>query len=120
MTLSRRRTRRRKGTAMQSTTLILAGWFISLAVSVPALAHSTTQQKELNMSQEQVQQLLAAIRGGDRAAVDHLLTANAELVRATAPNGASPVLWAAYTGHPELAAVLVGHGAQLNIWEAAA
>src|SRR5580765_7082266 len=48
------------------------------------------------MSQEQVQQLLAAIRGGDRAAVDQLLTADATLVRATAPNGVSAVLWAAY------------------------
>ena len=105
---------------MQSTILILAGWITSLAVSVPAMAQPPTQQKELAMSQEQVQQLLAAIRGGDRAMVDQLLTANVTLVRATAPNGASAVLWAAYTGHPELASVLVGYGAQLDIWEAAA
>ncbi|HEX3704105.1 MAG TPA: ankyrin repeat domain-containing protein [Vicinamibacterales bacterium] len=105
---------------MQSPFLTLAGWFISLAVSVPAMAQPTTQQKELAMSQERVSQLLAAIRDGDGSTVDQLLTADATLVRATAPNGASAVLWAAYTGHPELAPVLVGHGAQLNIWEAAA
>ena len=104
---------------MQSTMLLLAGWFVSLAVGVPK-AQSTTQQKERAMPQEQVQQLLAAIQGGDRATVNQLLTADATLVRATAPNGASAVLWAAYTGHPELASVLVDHGAQLSVWDAAA
>ena len=47
---------------MQSTILLLVGSFISLAIGVP-MAQSTTQQKERAMSQEQVQQLLAAIQG---------------------------------------------------------
>jgi ankyrin repeat protein len=33
---------------------------------------------------------------------------------------ASAVLWTAYTGHSELASILVKHGARLDLWDAAA
>jgi ankyrin repeat protein len=105
---------------MKGVILTLVGWFMWLVVSPRAMVQDPEQQKEPAMSQEGVQQLLAALRGGDRATVERLVTTNPTLVRATAPNGASAVLWAAYTGHSELASVLVGHGAQLNIWDAAA
>jgi uncharacterized protein len=105
---------------MKCAILTLVGWFTGLVVSLLAMAPTPTQHKELAMSQEQVKELLAAVRAGDGAAVERLLTTNPALVRATAPNGASAVLWAAYTGHPELASVFVGHGAQLDIWDAAA
>jgi ankyrin repeat protein len=51
---------------------------------------------------------LDAIRQGDAARVQSLLAADPSLAVTCTPQGASTVLWAAYTRHPELAPLLLG------------
>lgn len=60
-----------------------------------------------------------AIRQGDAAQVGALLAADPSLATARTPEGASPVLWAAYTRHAELASVLLA-GRQPDFFEACA
>src|SRR5438128_68221 len=64
-------------------------------------------------------ELFAAIRSNDAAAVAALLDADRALVGAR-QNGVTPVLFAAYTGHPELARLFIDRGAQLGPAELAA
>jgi ankyrin repeat protein len=64
--------------------------------------------------------LMEGIRAGDKAAVDNLVSAEPGLLRATAPNGSSVMLLAAYFGHPEVAEVFVRHGAKADLFEASA
>jgi ankyrin repeat protein len=103
-----------KGAVMKS----LAATFAACLVIASGVARGA--QKEVSMPQGQVDEMLGAIRAGDRASVERLLAANPALAGATAPNGASALLWTAYTGHPELAPVFVAHGAQVELWDAAA
>jgi ankyrin repeat protein len=49
-----------------------------------------------------------AIRQGDAAQVRALIAADPTLAASHTPDGASPVLWAVYTRHPELAPLLLG------------
>jgi ankyrin repeat protein len=49
-----------------------------------------------------------AIRQGDADQVRALIAADPALAASHAPDGASPVLWAVYTRHPELAPLLLG------------
>jgi uncharacterized protein len=72
------------------------------------------------MPEETTKKLMEAIRAGDKAAVEALLTAEPELLRVTAPNGSSVLLLAAYFGHPEVAEVFVRHGAKPDVFEASA
>jgi len=51
--------------------------------------------------------LFDAVRKGETAVVRGLLTADPALAGARNPDGATPALWAAYTRHPELAALLL-------------
>jgi hypothetical protein len=60
-----------------------------------------------------------AIRQGDAVQVGALLAADPSLTTARTPEGASAVLWAAYTRHPELAPLLLG-GRQPDFFEACA
>jgi ankyrin repeat protein len=60
-----------------------------------------------------------AIRQGDSAQVSTLLAADPSLASARTPEGASPVLWAAYTRHSELAPVLLA-GRQPDFFESCA
>jgi ankyrin repeat protein len=64
--------------------------------------------------------LMEAIRVGDKAAVDALVSAEPGLLAFTAPNGSSVMLLAVYFGHPEVAEVFVRHGAKPNVFEASA
>jgi ankyrin repeat protein len=64
--------------------------------------------------------LVDAIRAGDKAALDTLLTQEPALLRFAAPNGSSAILLSAYYGHPELAEVFISHGAKLDVFEASA
>lgn len=72
------------------------------------------------MPEDTTKKLMEAIRVGDKAAVDALVSAEPALLRITAPNGSSVLLLAAYFGHPELAEVFVRHGAKPDVFEASA
>jgi ankyrin repeat protein len=72
------------------------------------------------MPNDQAPQLFAAIRGGDRSAVESLLAADPGLAGAAGPGGSSPILWAVYTGHADLVPLLRDRGAKVGIAEAAA
>jgi ankyrin repeat protein len=63
--------------------------------------------------------LFDAIRQGDADQVKALLAADPSLATARTPQGASAVLWAAYTRHSELAPVLLG-SRQPDFFEACA
>src|SRR5260370_8059527 len=69
-------------------------------------------------SVDNTKKLMDAIRAGDKAGLDALLSAQPELLRFTAPNGSSVMLLTAYFGHPELAEVGVKHGAKPDVFEA--
>jgi ankyrin repeat protein len=71
-------------------------------------------------SVDNTKKLMEAIRAGDKAGVEALLSADPRLLRFTAPNGSSVMLLAAYYGHAELAEVLVQHGAKPDVFEASA
>ncbi|HEY3062796.1 MAG TPA: ankyrin repeat domain-containing protein [Chloroflexota bacterium] len=63
-----------------------------------------------------------AIRGGDIDRVQQLLDDQPELARTPNADGVTPVLWALYTNHPDIAEALLGRIAEdvLSIFEAAA
>jgi ankyrin repeat protein len=71
-------------------------------------------------SVDNTKKLMEAIRSGDKAGVEALLSADPRLLRFTAPNGSSVMLLAAYYGHAELAEVFVRHGAKPDVFEASA
>jgi ankyrin repeat protein len=71
-------------------------------------------------SVDNTKKLMEAIRSGDKAGVEALLSADPGLLRFTAPNGSSVMLLAAYYGHAELAEVFVRHGAKPDVFEASA
>jgi ankyrin repeat protein len=63
--------------------------------------------------------LFDAIRKGDTEQVRALLQAHPQLAEARNSDGATPALWAAYTRHSELAAILLA-GRESNFFEACA
>jgi ankyrin repeat protein len=65
-------------------------------------------------------ELFLAIRANDAGAVRELIGQDRALLEAVSPMGVSPVLFAAYYHHPQMARVLVEEGAPLNVFEAAA
>ena len=76
------------------------------------------QQTSVALTSEQ--EFLNAIKKGDSARVGELLKENPALIRASAKNGATPVLLAVYAHHPEIAESLLATGIEPNIFEAAA
>ena len=72
------------------------------------------------MSEEATKKLVEAMRAGDKAAVDTLLSSEPGLLDFRAPNGSSVLLLAAYYGHGELAEVFIRHGAKPDVFEASA
>jgi ankyrin repeat protein len=64
--------------------------------------------------------LFEAIRDNDAARVKSLLSADPSLAQGRNAAGVSAVLHACYHGRPQLARLLVEHGAQLDVFEAAA
>jgi len=72
------------------------------------------------MTEESTKKLMEAIRAGDKAALDGLLTQHPALKAFRAPNGSSLLLLTAYMRHPELAEVCHNHGMQADIFEACA
>ncbi len=73
-------------------------------------------QKGEKMSQE----FFSAVTRGDAAKVKEMLKADAQLARAKDEKGASAILKAVYYRKPEVVAVLLATGVELNIFEAAA
>ncbi|MFC4637436.1 ankyrin repeat domain-containing protein [Deinococcus hohokamensis] len=67
-----------------------------------------------------VNDLFSAIHANNLPGVQLLITAEPELLQARSPSGLSPVLFAAYYRRPEILRALIGAGAPLNIYEAAA
>jgi ankyrin repeat protein len=63
--------------------------------------------------------LFDAIRSGNAEEVKALLAADPQLASSRTPEGATPVLWSIYTGHSELAPLLLGSRAP-DFFEAAA
>lgn len=72
------------------------------------------------MTTEAEKELFLAIRANDAGAVRELVGEDRALLTALSPMGVSPVLFAAYYHHPEMARVLVQEGAALDLFEAAA
>lgn len=64
--------------------------------------------------------LFAAIHANNLEGVRLLITADAGLLTALSPTGLSPVLFATYYGRPEIMHLLIGAGAPLSVFEAAA
>jgi ankyrin repeat protein len=65
------------------------------------------------------EKFLNAIKNGDRTEVERQLDADPELIHAR-EDGLSPIMIAAYHGHPELASFLADKTVALTIFEAAA
>jgi uncharacterized protein len=61
-----------------------------------------------------------AVKAGDLAGIAELLEQDPSLIEARRPDGPSPVLLAAYHGHPEMARLLADKSAGLDIFEASA
>src|SRR5947209_1824204 len=56
------------------------------------------------------QEFFDAIRKGDSSRVDELLKQRPELIKATYKNGITPVLYAVYAKHPEIAESFIATG----------
>lgn len=69
---------------------------------------------------EEYEKFIESVKSGDHQLVGRMLDRNPALVNLVDKNGTSAVLLAMYYGHPQLAEVLVGRGANLDIFEAAA
>jgi ankyrin repeat protein len=65
------------------------------------------------------QTLFEAIRNNDAAAISSLLDGDPSLIDVR-QNGVTPILWAVYNGHAELARLFVDRGASLTFGEACA
>lgn len=66
------------------------------------------------------ERLFEAIRAGDASRVSELLDAAPSLSGARAADGASAVLFAIYSGHPQLVELFEERGVALNLFEACA
>jgi len=66
------------------------------------------------------QEFFAAVKAGDTKRVARMLDANTGLLNARGGSGESAALLAAYYGRKDVLELLLGRGAELNIFEAAA
>jgi len=95
--------------------LALAGCLFGFTVCQPA---PQAQQSHTLTTVEQ--EFFDAIKKGNAEKVAELLKQQPELIRASSKNGSSPILFAVYTGHKEIAESLIATGVEPNIFEAAA
>src|SRR2546423_10113384 len=65
-------------------------------------------------------ELFAAIKAGDKVAVERLLERDRALADARDENGLSPILAALYRGQAEIASAILRRGPRLTVFEAAA
>ena len=90
----------------------------AICVIVPmALLVSTSAAQSPSANE---QDFFAAIRGGDSAKIASLLKEHPAFAKAHTKNGITPILYAVYAKHPEIAEFLIAGGGELNIFEAAA
>lgn len=64
--------------------------------------------------------VFSVIQRGDTVSLERLIAEDPELVRATNSAGVSALLWAVYMRQPNLARLLVDHGAEVDLFAAAA
>lgn len=64
--------------------------------------------------------LFQAITASDAASLTDMIEARPALLRSRSPSGLSPLLYAAYYGRPQMATLLIGLGAPVSPFEAAA
>lgn len=69
---------------------------------------------------ELLEELREAIRQGETERARELVEADRSLARGTSPEGPPLTLWAVYHGHPEIADLLLRHGAEVDAFTAAA
>ena len=79
---------------------------------------SLAQQSKTALGSEQ--EFFDAIKKGEANKVNELLKQQPALIGATYKNGITPILFAVYTDHPEIAESLIATGVQPSIFEAAA
>ena len=72
---------------------------------------STAHAQQSNAAPSAEQELFDAIKKGDSMRVAELLKQQPALIKARYKNGITPVLFAVYAKHPELAEFLRKHGA---------
>lgn len=65
------------------------------------------------------QEFIQTVGQGDLDKARQMLAADPSLIDAKQPDGNSVIMWAAYCGQPAMIDLLVEHGAQLNLYEAA-
>jgi len=83
----------------------------------PAQQPAAQQPAALSPSE---QEFFDAIRQGNATKVNDLLKQQPALIKSHWKNGASPILFAVYANHPEIADSLIATGVEPDIFEAAA
>src|SRR6266516_3622531 len=86
---------------------------------VPVIPAAARRDKLRSSNTMKTEELFNAIRQNDAAAVASLLDEDRALLGA-ASHDITPILFAVYHGHPELAQLFVERGAQLSLPELAA
>lgn len=64
------------------------------------------------------EELFTAIEAGDLKAVQSIVEADSEALRATNPDGVTPIVYAAYWGKPDIREWLLSVAPSLDFWEA--
>ena len=72
------------------------------------------------MPNKKLDDLVQAIRAGDKTTVERLITENSELRRANVPGAATPLLLALYCGQAEVAKMFEAQDATLDLFESCA
>jgi len=98
-------------------TISRLGSMISLLASI-CTPVTYAQQPSTSASTEQ--EFFDAIKKGDSGRVSELLKQQPALIKASNPRGITPVLYAIYAKHPEIAESFIATGIELNIFEAVA
>ena len=81
---------------------------------------STAHAQQSNAVPSAEQEFFDAIKKGDSMRVAELLKQQPALIKARYKNGITPVLFAVYAKHPEIAESFIATGIELNIFEAVA
>ena len=100
------------------TTIARLGSIVCLLNAMFWISTAYAQQPTAALSAEQ--EFFDAIKKGDSARVSELLKQQPGLIKTSNKRGITPVLYAVYAKHPEIAESFIATGIELNIFEAAA